>query len=235
MHRILPIVAVLALTAFTFADHHKSADNTLTAKEAAAGWQLIFNGKDYTGWMLNNGKPIKNKVVDGSIPTKGIGGYVVMYEKPVSDFTLTCDVKMQAPHGNSGIFFRVANPKNPVHSGFEAQVHKGGTGMHDFGALYDLVPAKVNALNKPGEWNHYELTCKGPHITVKVNGKLVSKMNTDEWTVEGKRPDGTKHKFKFGKPISELHRSGYFGFQDHGDAVWYKNVKLRVLDAPKAE
>lgn len=238
MQRILPLAAVLALAAFAFAEHHKSADNTLTDKEKADGWRLLFNGKDHTGWMNNNGKPIASAIEDHALQTKGCGGYVLMHEKQYTNFVLRCDVKMQKPHGNSGIFFRVANPKNPVHSGYEAQIEKGGTGLHSFGAIYDLVPAKVNALNGPGEWNRYELTCDGPMITVKVNGKLVAEMNTDAWTEVGKRPDGTKHKFKFKVPIKDLHRTGYLGFQDHGAKVWFKNVKLKELpsaDAPKPE
>lgn len=205
-----------------------AADNELTPEEKAAGWQLLFNGKDTTGWRCNTDKPIATQVEDGSLLPHKSGGYVIVYDKPFGDFKLQCDVKMEDPECNSGIFFRVGNLKNPVYSGFEVQVFNGtGTGMHDFGAIYDLVPPKKNNLKGPGEWNHVELTCRGPMITVAVNGEEVATMNCDDYPERGKRADGTKH--KFGVAIKDLPRSGYLGFQDHGHKCWYKNVKLLEL------
>jgi len=62
--------------------------------------------------------------------------------------------------------------------------------MHDPGALYDLVAPRTNAQKPAGEWNHMTIHAKGPEITVKLNGVEVSRMNLDEWTAAGKRPDG---------------------------------------------
>jgi hypothetical protein len=156
-----------------------------------------------------------------------------MYEKPFGDFILKCDVKMDKENCNSGIFFRVGNPKSGVsviYTGMEVQVEEngsGGSGYHSFGAIYDLVPASKDATKEPGEWNQVELTCKGPEVTVAVNGEVVSKMNMDEFDKRGQRPDGTKHKFP--KAIKDFPRSGYLGFQDHDHPVWFKNVKLKDL------
>ena len=148
--------------------------------------------------------------------------------KQYGDFEFSCEIK----HGekcNSGIFFRIGDPKNPVQTGFEAQIMSGkGTGMHDFGAIYDLAGTTENRSKPAGEWNQVLITCKGPHISVSVNGKVVSKINCDEFTKPGKRPDGTKHKFK--KAVKDFPRKGYLGFQDHGHKVWYRNVKIRELN-----
>ena len=212
-------------------------DNTLTRQEKADGWKLLFNGRDASGWICNNGKrPADTVVEDGTLVPYKSGGYVLIYKKPFGDFILKCDVKMP-DRCNSGIFFRIEDPKDPVQTGFEVQVLNGqGHGMHDFGAIYDLVAPSKNNLKPTGQWNSVEIECRGPHISVSVNGEQVAAMNVDEWTEVGRRPDGSKHKFsRRGKPISQFARSGYLGFQDHGHKVWYKNVKILELNGTKSE
>ncbi|HEY2841707.1 MAG TPA: DUF1080 domain-containing protein [Pirellulales bacterium] len=204
-----------------------AADNELTAEEKAAGWQLLFNGKDTTGWKCNNDKPIATKVEEGALAPYKSGGYLIIYDKPFGDFVLKCDAKMGDADCNSGVFFRVGDPANPVYTGLEMQVMAGkGTGMHDFGAIYDLVPPTKNN-SKADDWNAIEIRAQGPLITVKVNGEEVSKINCDEWPEKGKRPDGSKH--KFGAAVKDFPRTGYLGFQDHNHKAWYKNVKLLEL------
>ena len=166
------------------------------------------------------------------VPYKA-GGYVVIHEKQFGDFILKCDVKMSGPRCNSGIFFRVEDPKNPVHTGFEVQVATGtGTGTHDFGAVYDLATLTKNASLGPDQWNAVEIKCQGPNISVKVNGELVCQINCDDFDKPGLRPNGDRHKYHLGgKPraVKDFARTGHLGFQDHGHKVWYKNVKLLEL------
>ncbi len=219
------------LTALAFSAGLPSAasagENELTAKEKAEGWRLLFNGKDLTGWKCNNGKPVATPVEEGAIVPYKAGGYVVVNERQYGDFILSCDVKQSTANCNSGVFFRIGNLKDPVQTGFEVQVYKPGTGMHDFGAIYDLVPAKKADIHPAGEWNHMEITCRGPKITVRVNGELVSQIDCDEWTQPGKRLDGSKNKFKMA--VKDFPRVGYLGFQDHGQKCWYRNVKILEL------
>jgi hypothetical protein len=222
--------AMSACLILTLSAMATAGKNELTPAEKKAGWQLLFNGKDATGWMCNNGKkPAASVLEEGTLMPYKSGGYVLMYKKPFGDFVLKCDVKMPAKC-NSGIFFRTGNPKNPVQTGFEVQVmNSKNTGRHDFGAIYDLVAPTKNNLKPTGQWNAVEIKCVGPNIYVTVNGELISKINCDKWTVPGKRLDGSKHKFR--KAIKDFPRSGYLGFQDHGAKVWYRNIK--VLDLSK--
>ena len=207
--------------------------NELTPQEKEEGWQLLFNGINLEGWKCNNGKPIATSIEDSSLLPFKSGGYVIIYEKPFGDFVLKCDVKWDAPRCNSGIFFRIEDPKNPVHTGFEIQVASGSdVGKHSFGAIYDLTATSQNAGKPTGEWNTVEIRCKGPEISVKVNGKTVASMNCDEFDKPGLCPDGNKHKFKLqGEPraVKDFARVGYLGFQDHGQKVLYRNVKLLEL------
>ncbi len=210
-----------------------ASDNQLTEEEKKAGWILLFNGQDHTGWRCNNGKPIATPVEDGALVPYKSGGYVIIHDKQFGDFILKCDVKWEVRRCNSGIFFRIEDPHNPVHTGFEIQVMSGtGTGKHQFGAIYDLVSTTKNTGYDRGEWNTVEIQCKGADLRVRVNGEEVCQMDCDEFDKPGVCPDGEPHKYKLdGKPrtIKDFARVGYLGLQDHGQKVWYKNVKLLEL------
>ena len=236
MPHYLKLVSV-ALTVLLVVSSVKAGDNELSDKEKKDGWQLLFNGKDLTGWKCNNGKPIATKVEEGSLVPFKSGGYIIIHEREFDNFVLKCDVRWEDPRCNSGIFFRVEDPKNPVHTGFEIQVMSGKeVGKHQFGAIYDLVSTTKNAGKELGEWNSLEVRCYGPYINVKVNGTEVAAMNCDKFDQPGICPDGEKHKFKLnGEPraVKDFARKGYLGFQDHGHKVWYKNVKLLELEIKK--
>ena len=236
MTRNIHFVAA-GVAALLFASSVIASDNELSVKEKDAGWQLLFNGKDLNGWKCNNGKPIAAPIENGSLVPYKSGGYIIVHEKQFDNFVLKCDVRWEDARCNSGIFFRVEDPKNPVHTGFEIQVMSGTkVGKHEFGAIYDLTPTTKNAGNDLGEWNAVEIRCYGPYINVKVNGEEVAAMNCDKFDQPGVCPDGKKHKYKLkGKPraVKDFARAGYLGFQDHGHKVWYKNVKLLKLDLKK--
>jgi len=226
-------IALLALVCVTLTSVAGAADNQLTDQEKKDGWILLFNGKDYTGWKCNNGKSVASEVVDNSMQPYKSGGYIIIHEEQFGDFILKCDVKMPE-QCNSGIFFRIEDPENPVHTGFEIQVMTGtGTSCHDFGAIYDLVPLKKNAGKKPGEWNSVEIKALGPKLEVKVNGELVCEADVDEFDEPGERAIDGPHKYRLRetgrRAIKDFARKGYLGFQDHGHPVWYKNVKLLPL------
>jgi len=194
---------------------------------AADDAKVLFDGSSPKGWMLTDGKPLPAKFVqaDGLNP-HGTGSYIVVHEEKLGDFVVDFDYKL-SKGCNSGVFFRVDDLKNPVYTGIEIALDDTtGAGFHDSGAFYDLVKPSKNAQKPAGEWNHMTITAKGPEVVVVLNGAEVSRINLDEWTEPGLRPDGTKHKFEK-VAIGKLARTGYFGFQDHGQDCWYKNVTLK--------
>ena len=86
----------------------------------------------------------------------------MIYDKKFCDFVLKCDVKMSDPC-NSGIFFRIENPEDPVNTGFEIQVATGkSTDCHAVGSIYDLVPTTKNTSKGAGKWDHYEIRRRRP-------------------------------------------------------------------------
>jgi hypothetical protein len=226
----LGTAVLLALAASTA----RAGDNALTAQERHDGWILLFDGETTKGWMSPKGKVLpRSHVQDGSLNPHPCD-YMLVFEKPVRDFVLSLDFKISAKC-NSGVFVRTSpltpRPGKDVgFNGLEIAIDDSrDAGYHDTGAIYDLVKPTSNAMKPVGEWNHMQITCDRERIEVEVNGQTVSRMDLDAWTQANRRPDGTEHKFDVvyaGHP-----RSGYIGLQDHGSDCWYRNIKLRPLDA----
>ena len=161
-----------------------AADNTLTAAEQAAGWQLLFDGKTIDKWRANNGTgiPANWSVADGAITAaKGEGSDLVSVDE-FGDFELAVDFKV-AKNGNSGIFYRGVEAKGePIyHSAPEYQVidndgHPDAKNGPDrfCGANYALdPPAPASACKPAGEWNSARLVVKGAHVEHWLNGTKV--------------------------------------------------------------
>ncbi len=206
---------------------------TLAAALAATAdkeFKTIYDGTSAGGWILCDKKPLpKENVQSEGLNPHGTGSYLVIHETKYTDYVLDFDYKL-TKGCNSGVFIRVSDLGDPVNTGIEVALDDTtGTGMHDPGALYDLVAPKENAQKPAGEWNHMTITASGPKIAVVLNGSEVSTIDLDQWSEPGKRPDGSSHKFE-NVAIGKLPRTGYVGFQDHGSDCWFKNVKIKELD-----
>lgn len=138
-----------------------------------------------------------------------------------SDFELHVEFKVSW-RANSGVFLR-ASAEDPVYRGFEIQVlddhgvapHKNGSG-----SVYDVVSPMFNMALPRGEWNSYDITCRGTHLTVSMNGWKI--IDTDFALMT--EPIG-----KFDLPFAQLPREGIIALQDHGGEVWYRNIRVRPL------
>ena len=225
----------------------KSKDNKLTKAEKKEGWILMFNGKntkDWRGfnsqdapgvWSASEGtlfcKAMKN---DESEP--GQKGYII-YNEQFSNFHLKVDWKI-SEGGNSGIFYLGAEEGYPsiVNTAPELQVldnernpdaKKGKNGNRKSGALYDLIPADPQNANPAGEWNSVEVIVKDGHVKHIMNGEEV--LSFELWTEEWKElVSGSKFP-KIREDWYDVPHKGYIGLQDHGDDVWFKNLKIRKL------
>jgi hypothetical protein len=81
-----------------------------------------------------------------------------------------------------------------------------------------VVPAKQGYLNPVGEWNREQVTANGSHITVRLNGQVITDADLD--SVEP--IDGRKH--------PGLHRkSGHIGFLGHNAKVFFRNIRIKEL------
>jgi hypothetical protein len=208
-------------------------DNELTAEEKAAGWVLLFDGKTLDGWMTSAGRPSKTPVEGGCINPHRCGHYMMVHKEPWENYVLSLDFKT-SQGCNSGIFIRTASlsprpGKDVGYNGIEVAIDDtDGAGYHDTGALYDLVKPSKAARRPAGEWNHVVITSNRNVIEVELNGEVVTRMNTAEWTKANLRPDGTRHKFDVAYKDHPVR--GFIGLQDHGSACWFKNIKIRPLE-----
>lgn len=188
--------------------------------------EQLFNGKDFTGWQnASGGPPAAGWVVeDGAMVRKDPGGYIWTTER-FGDFKLELEFKTQ---GNSGVFFRTDKMNDPVQTGIEVQVNNpSNPGKHSVGCFYDLVAPTKNVAKKD-EWNSMVITAKDNLLSVELNGEKITEMDLDQWTEPGQNPDGSKNKFR--TALKDFKRDGHIGFQDHGNWVAYRNVRITALD-----
>jgi len=164
-------------------------------------------------------------------PVAGIrGGDLDIWTKErYGNFTLELDFKVPEG-GNSGVFVRTGSIENWINTAIEVQIHAttDGTKHGQCGAIYDCLSPSKMAVKKPGEWNHYIITCLDNKIYVNLNGQDIIDMDLDLWTEPHKNPQGTKNKFP--TAYKDMPREGHLGFQYHGNPVWFKNLKIKSFD-----
>jgi len=209
--------------------------------EADDGWETLFNGEDLTGWLT--GPDNAFTVEDGVLtvlrtnPDGEEHNFDYLWtEDRYDDFVLALEFKV-TEGTNSGVFFRTDDLKDPVFTGLEVQV-SNSYGRPDVsrtgtaGAVYDLQAPTRNAIKPPGEWNQYRLTCRGSLVKVELNGEPVVDIDLARWTVPYRNPDGTPNKFPTAG--AAFAREGHIGLQDHGQPVWYRNIRVKRLNERKS-
>lgn len=187
-----------------------------------SGWQNLLKN-DLSNATYNDG----SWTMDGGELAWHGGGYIWTKER-YGDFIL--DLEYRVSEGaNSGVFFRTADLEDIVHTGIEVQIHEttDGSKYGACGAIYDCLAPSKNVAKKAGEWNHYTITCKANRITVVLNGEQIIDMDLNRWTEPHQNPDGTKNKFK--TAYRDMAREGHIGFQDHGQPVWFRNLKIKEI------
>jgi hypothetical protein len=209
------------------------------------GFVSIFDGKTTTGWRGYN-KPAFPaegwEVVDGTLHCiesgtgeAGNGGDII-YDTKLSNFELDLEWKI-GKGGNSGIFILAQEiPNEPIwKSAPEMQVldndnhpdaKLGKDGNRMAGSLYDLVPAKPQNAKPFGEWNHIHILCYQGTVVYSMNGANVVEYHL--WTEDWKKMISDS-KFKDFPNFLNPAKEGFIGLQDHGNDVWYKNIKLKIL------
>ena len=223
----------------------KSTANQLTGAEKAAGWRLLFDGKTFDGWrgFHSDKVPAGWAIEDGCIkkvPAQGelgqAGGDLITGDQ-FDNFEFSIEWKL-SKGANSGLNYLVSVSLPPTgRSGvsFEYQVlddlnhpdaKAGIAGNRTSGSLYDLIPAsKAKKLKPIGEFNRTRIIVKGNHIEHWLNGVKVVEFERGGEKLKQHIPES---KFKNTKGFGETAKR-HILLQDHGDAVWYRNIKIRTL------
>lgn len=219
--------------------------NTLSKQEKKDGWVLLFNGKNFDGWRQCNGtampanwaiedQAMKVFLGEGKKEGQGAGGDILYAPKKYKDFELSIDWKT-SPKGNSGIFYYVQEvPGKPIYfAAPEVQVldNKDATDnkidSHLAGSLYDMIAADPASVKPAGEWNNVVIRIKDGKASHTMNGKLVVEYTL--WTPEWDNLIQNS-KFKNFQGFTDgIAKEGYIGLQDHGYAIWFRNIKIREL------
>ncbi|MFD3002376.1 family 16 glycoside hydrolase [Pontibacter toksunensis] len=214
------------------------ADNTLTKKEKNAGWVSLFDGESMDKWrgFKKDNVPDAWQIEDGAIALTGKGGGDIVTKEEYKDFELMLDWKI-SEGGNSGIFFNVSeDPKfqYTFQTGPEVQIidderhpdaKQGKNGNRKAGTNYDLHPLSEPAVKPAGEYNTVRLVVKNGHVEQYLNGKKVVEYTL--WSPEWERM--VKESKFASMPEYGTYKSGHIALQDHGDKVWFKNIKIRPL------
>ncbi len=226
--------------------------NELTKPEREAGWKLLFDGSTLKGWrgLGYDGIPtahwkVENgaikKIPSGDVPKMPDGqpakGGDLMSIEAFGDFELSWEWKV-APGANSGVKYNVseqfslANAGNHAALGFEYQIlddslaEDNKIATHRAGALYDLIaPNETKRARTAGLWNESRLIFRGRHGEHWLNGSKIV-----EYDLGTPRMDSLLAISKY-KPIKGFadRRVGHIILQDHGDAAYYRSLKIRVL------
>ena len=220
-------------------------NNKLSEQEIAEGWELLWDGKTSEGWRgaRLSGFPEKGWVIedgilkvlksDGGESTNG--GDIVTVDR-YRNFELMVDFKIT--HGaNSGIKYFVDTELNQGAGssiGCEFQIlddnhhpdaKLGVNGNRTLASLYDLIPAPADKKYRGGFFNTALIKVNGNHVEHWLNNVKVLEYerNNQMWDA---LVNYSKYKVWPGFGTAE---EGHILLQDHGDEVWFKNIKIKVL------
>jgi hypothetical protein len=220
-------------------------DNTISPAEAKAGWTLLWDGKTTNGWrgarlsrFPEKGWIIENavlKVVSSKGAESANGGDIVTIKK-YKNFELSVDFKI-TDSANSGIKYFVDTDLNKgegssigcefqiLDDGLHPDAKLGIAGNRKLGSLYDLIPAPADKFFRKSDFNNARIVVTGNKVVHYLNDKVVVEYIrcTQLWKALVAYSKYAKY-----PGFGEL-EEGNILLQDHGNEVFFKNIKIRVL------
>ncbi|HEX6926777.1 MAG TPA: DUF1080 domain-containing protein [Longimicrobiaceae bacterium] len=214
------------------------APNALTAQEQAEGWVLLFDGDDLDQWRgyRRDTPPARWQPQDSVLAfvPEGDDGGDLMTREQFGDFEFRYDWRI-SEGGNSGVIYRATEDSDaPWHTGPEMQIldderhpdaNAGVNGNRRAGSLYDMIAPTPGVVRPAGQWNEARIVANGNHVEHWLNGQKVV-----EYEIGSERWDSLYQASKFTEyPGFGVQQRGYIVLQDHGDPVWFRNLKIRPL------
>ncbi len=222
--RLAPLVLLLILAPATSADDFRD----------------LFDGKSLDGWVVEG--PARDKagrtmwsVEDGRIVCLGEGfGFLRYDRREFGDFTFRVEYRFTPapagkPQGNSGLGIRTgrfdpsrSRETRPSYAAFEVQLLDDAGSVpsaHGTGSLYRYKSPTANPARPAPEWNTIEVTCAGPRITIRLNGRTILEADQSELADVATRPAAAP-------APKDKPRRGYVALQSHSGRVEFRKVQI---------
>lgn len=252
MKKVFYLLSLCAMSGMILLSCTNAKKQSNTSEEATQEdeWITLFNGTDFTGWRGYNraDMPAAWTIEDGAIKINGSGmgeagakdGGDIIYDRKFKNFELTFEWKV-AEGSNSGVFYLAQEIEGkqiymsaPEYQILDNERHPdaklGKDGNRQSASLYDLVPAVPQNAKPAGEWNTAGILVYKGTVVHSQNDENVLEYHlwTDAWK---EMVSGSKFKDwpEFLNAGGE-NQEGYIGLQDHGDDVWYRNIKIKILE-----
>lgn len=234
---IFLLFAVTLFSCGTGGDQSRKDPDTAAIDDKVADndWQLLFNGKDLSGWRGYQNKATDAWSVEDSVlycngHKEGVENTDLITEKEYQNFILSLKWKI-APASNSGIMFHVTEDQPQTYfSGPEYQLidDKGWPDKLEpwqtSGSNYGTQAADSAKANPAGEWNTTKIVVNGAHVEHWLNGEKI--LRYELWN-----PDWEKQKLKNWKnvPSYGMSPTGHIALQSHGGDVWFSDIRIKAL------
>ena len=217
------------------------------------GWRGYGKDNVPSRWTVEDGC-IKFSGTGSGEGQTGEGGDLIFARK-FKNFILELEWKV-SKGGNSGIFYLAQEVKTVREDGSEKyepiyisspeyqvldnanhpDAFLGVDGNRQSASLYDMIPAKPQNSNAFGEWNKAKIMVyKGTVVHGQNDANVVEyHLWTDQWTQMLQASKFSQEKwplaFELLNNCGGENHEGYFGLQDHGDDVWYRNIRIKVME-----
>ncbi|MDR1633251.1 MAG: DUF1080 domain-containing protein [Dysgonamonadaceae bacterium] len=198
----------------------------LTPEEKKEGYRILFDGTNMYQWT---GNTVDYILEDGCIsvhPRQSYGGNLYTKEA-FQDFVFRFEFQL-TPGANNGLGIRTPMEGDAAYVGMELQILDNEASIYKnlepyqyHGSVYGIIPAQRGYLKPVGEWNYQEVTARGDHIRVVLNGTVILDGNIRE-AVKNGTPDGKEHPGLFNK-------KGHIGFLGHGSPLKFRNIRIKEL------
>lgn len=207
---------------------------------AEDGFEPLFGRDGLEGWKVSDWSDLRRpqrvpgkpwELEDGVL--RGLGKRTwIMSPDEYGDFVLKLETKITRG-SNGGIGLRFPPYGDPAYTAMEIQVvdhevyYRGRSQPKQrTGSIYDEIAPSSDAVKPPGEWNSWEITARGNHLKIVLNGEKIIDVDLSK---------ETRARQQKGPPLAERPLKGHIGFQNLNGSITLRNIRIKKLDAETAD